>query len=62
MVSYIQYIIPVLAMAVLAAFWAATQMLAKRMNVKNHIDNSSGCCGACDNKNACSEKSGVEIK
>lgn len=61
MENYLQYILPVLAMAVLAAFWAATQMLAKKMNVKNHIDNTTGCCGACDNKNACSENRGSEI-
>lgn len=62
MEGYLNYIIPVLAMAVLAAFWAGTQMLAKKMNVKNHIDNTSGCCGACNSNESCSEKSRLKTK
>jgi hypothetical protein len=47
------YMIPVLAITALTAGWMAVQMLAKSMKVKNHIDRTSGCCGACDNKDTC---------
>jgi hypothetical protein len=47
------YLIPVLAITALTAGWMAVQMLAKSMKVKNHIDRTSGCCGACDNKDTC---------
>ena len=51
-----EYIIPVVMITVLAAGWMAVQVLAKKMGTKNHIDNGSGCCGACDNKSSCSKQ------
>ncbi len=54
--NFILYIIPVLGLAVLAAGCMGIQILAKRMNVKNHIDHPDGCCGACANRNSCSNK------
>jgi hypothetical protein len=48
------YLVPVFALSLLAAGWMAMQLLAKKMNVKNHIDSSGGCCGACDNRDNCS--------
>ena len=48
----IQYTIPVLAMALLAAGWMGVQLLAKHMKTKNHIDHG-GCCGACENRDSC---------
>jgi hypothetical protein len=53
---YLQYVIPVLAFALLAAGWMGMQILAKKMKVKNHIDSTGGCCGACENRNVCDKK------
>jgi hypothetical protein len=50
MEAIIQYLIPVLALTALAAGWMAVQLIARRMKVKNHIDNGGGCCGACGSK------------
>lgn len=49
------YLIPVLAFTVLTGGWMAVQILAKKMKTKNHIDNTNGCCGACENKASCSK-------
>jgi hypothetical protein len=46
----IQHFIPIISLALLAAGWMYVQILAKRMKVKNHIDQTSGCCGACTEK------------
>lgn len=46
----IQYLIPVVALAALAAAWMGMQLLARKMKVKNHIDGGGGCCGACGSK------------
>jgi len=43
-------------MALLAAGWMGVQILAKRMQTKNHIDNGGGCCGACENRASCDKK------
>ncbi|MBT8327672.1 MAG: hypothetical protein KJP21_08105 [Bacteroidia bacterium] len=48
------YLIPILVLSVLVAGWGAVQFLAKKMNVKNHIDHG-GCCGACENRDTCSK-------
>ena len=47
------YILPVLAITLLAAGWVGVQLLAKKMKTKNHIDGHSGCCGACEGKSEC---------
>jgi len=44
--DYLVYIIPIIAVAVLSAGWAATQVLAKHLGTKNHIEHSS-CCNGC---------------
>ncbi|MBE2246562.1 MAG: hypothetical protein IAE67_04845 [Candidatus Competibacteraceae bacterium] len=49
MQEYIQYLIPVFALAALAAGWMGVQLLAKKLKTKNHID-GGGCCGACNGK------------
>ena len=51
----IEYILPILALTVLAAGWMGVQILAKRMKTKNHIDDAS-CCGACQGKSECRRK------
>lgn len=56
MENYLSYLIPVLAMAFLAAGWMLVQLLAMKMNTKNHIENRSGCCGACTTGEKCNEK------
>ena len=48
-----QYIIPILVLTMLAMGWMGVQLLAKRMQTKNHIDQTSGCCGACEGKEVC---------
>jgi hypothetical protein len=53
--EYINYIIPVLALALLAAGWAGVQLIAKKIGTKNHIDNGGGCCGDCEKKDTCSK-------
>ena len=50
--EFLQYLIPVLALTVLAGGWMGVQLLAKKMQTKNHIDQTS-CCGACEGKEAC---------
>jgi hypothetical protein len=52
--TWMTYMIPVIGLALLAAGWMGVQILAKKMEVKNHIDQTSGCCGACSNKDTCS--------
>ena len=52
----IEFLIPVLAFALLAAGWVGVQLLAKRAHTKNLIDNNAGCCGACENKGSCDKK------
>ena len=47
-----QYIIPVLILTLVAMGWMGVQLLAKRMQTKNHIDQTS-CCGACEGKETC---------
>ncbi len=47
-----QYIIPILVLTMLAMGWMGVQLLAKRMQTKNHIDQTS-CCGACEGKEVC---------
>lgn len=49
------YFIPLTAFTLLVAGWMGVQILAKKMKTKNHIDNSSGCCGACENRASCSK-------
>ena len=47
------YLISVVALAALVAGWGALQFLAKKMQVKNHVDHSGSCCGACENRDSC---------
>ncbi len=47
MSEYAQYIIPILALTLVAGGWAGVQLLAKKMKTKNHIDQTTGCCGNC---------------
>ena len=49
----LQYALVIMAMGLLAGGWMGVQILAKRMNLKNHIDDASGCCGACARKDEC---------
>jgi len=49
--DYIQYIIPILAITMVAGGWAGVQLLAKKMQTKNHIDQTTGCCGNCNGEN-----------
>lgn len=56
------YLIPVFAIAVLTAGWMGVQLLAKKMNTKNHIDHSSSCCGTCDNKDSCELKKATNVE
>lgn len=51
--EFITYLLPILALTVLAAGWMGVQLLAQKMKTKNHIDNTSGCCGACEGKSEC---------
>ncbi|MDX5326813.1 MAG: hypothetical protein LPK80_11200 [Bacteroidota bacterium] len=51
-----EILIPALALAALTAGWMGVQIIAKRMQTKNHIDQTSGCCGACSNKGSCERK------
>ncbi|MCB0518240.1 MAG: hypothetical protein H6577_20905 [Lewinellaceae bacterium] len=41
------HLIPILALALLAAGWVAIQFLAKKMGTKNHFDNLGEGCGNC---------------
>ena len=50
MENYLTYIVPVFAMAFLAAAWMAVQLLARKMKTKNHIEDFKGCCGVCEKK------------
>ncbi|MCF8257138.1 MAG: hypothetical protein K9J06_06275 [Flavobacteriales bacterium] len=52
--TYLEYLLPVIGLALLAGGWMAQQIIAKKMKVKNHIDRTSGCCGACGDKAECS--------
>ena len=54
MENYLEYVLPVLAFALLAAGWMAMQLLAKKNGTKNLIDNGGGCCGDCEKKDTCS--------
>ncbi|MCB0654916.1 MAG: hypothetical protein KDC57_02205 [Saprospiraceae bacterium] len=51
--TFIQYLIPIIALGLLAAGWMGMQLWAKRNEVKNHIDHQGGCCGACSNRDQC---------
>jgi len=51
----LSYIIPLIGFTLMVAGWMGVQILAKKMKTKNHIDNTSGCCGACENKASCSK-------
>lgn len=50
----LELLIPVLVLSLVAVGWGGVQLLAKRMGTKNHIDNTSTCCGACDVRSSCS--------
>lgn len=52
MEEFLTYIIPIAGLTILVAGWGAVQLLAKKMNTKNHIDHG-GCCGACSNRDSC---------
>lgn len=59
MENYVEYIIPVLAIAMLTAGWMLVQLVAKKMGTKNHIDLASGggqsCCGDCEKRDTCNK-------
>jgi hypothetical protein len=55
MEKFLEYFIPVLAFALLAAGWMMVQLMAKKMGTKNHIEHHASCCGACDKKDTCSK-------
>lgn len=55
------YLIAVLALTGLVAGWGAVQLLAKKMNTKNHIDHG-GCCGACEQRDQCENPDRVKGK
>jgi hypothetical protein len=42
-----EYIIPILFVALLCAGWVAVQMIAKKMKTKNHFDHLNNACGNC---------------
>ncbi|MCB0688955.1 MAG: hypothetical protein KDC53_20595 [Saprospiraceae bacterium] len=44
----LQYIIPVISLAALAAGWVAIQFLARKMQTKNHFDDLNSSCGSCN--------------
>jgi len=48
MSEFTQYIIPILALTLIAGGWAGVQLLARKMQTKNHIDQTTGCCGNCN--------------
>jgi hypothetical protein len=56
-----QYILVILSMGLLAGAWMGVQILAKRMNIKNHIDDASGCCGACSRKEECDKNQEIDL-
>lgn len=41
------YLIPVLALTILAGFWVAVQLLARKVGTKNHIENAGECGNGC---------------
>jgi hypothetical protein len=45
--NLISHILPILALAALAAGWAAVQLLARKLGTKNHIEHGKDCCGGC---------------
>ncbi len=47
MAQFLQYSIPILVLTFVAGGWAGVQLLAKKMKTKNHIDQTTGCCGNC---------------
>lgn len=59
MEDLMRYVIPVAALAALAAGWMGMQLIARRMKVKNHIDHG-GCCGACGDRASCTN--GTEVR
>jgi hypothetical protein len=62
MENLFQYLIPVFALTLLAAGWMLVQIIAKKMNIKNHIDETSGCCGACSEKKDCTNNSAAHLE
>jgi hypothetical protein len=45
-------LLPVLGLAILAGGFMGVQLLARRMHIRNHIDDG-GCCGGCANRDRC---------
>jgi len=45
--DYIEYIIPIVSVAVLCAAWVMVQLLAKKLKTKNHFDDLNDSCGNC---------------
>ena len=43
----LSHLLPILALALLAAGWVAIQFLAKKMGTKNHFDDLGNGCGNC---------------
>ena len=58
--QFLSHLLPVLALALLAAGWVAIQFLAKKMGTKNHFDNLGEGCGNCGcGGSSCELKDGV---
>jgi hypothetical protein len=43
----LSHLLPIIALALLAAGWVAIQFLAKKMGTKNHFDDLGNGCGNC---------------
>ncbi len=55
--QFLSHLLPILALALLAAGWVAIQFLAKKMGTKNHFDNLGEGCGNCGcGSGACQKK------
>jgi hypothetical protein len=54
MSDFMQYILPVLALAAVCAGWIGVQMLARRMGTKHHLAERKGSsCGGCGCQGQC---------
>ena len=53
--AILDFLLPVMGMAVLAGGFMGVQLLARKLGIRNHIDHG-GCCGACSDKDRCARK------
>ena len=54
MAEFVQYLIPVLALAAVCAGWIGVQFLARRLGTKHHLgEREATSCGGCHCQGKC---------